>query len=612
MSTSLPSREAVIIDVPEVRNFEAKFQYNFFVTNEGVDETGGIPTKVLERRSDTFDTSYIDTLTTRVPRFVRFSFSPVVVSSKNKNVDDNAVRNNNIGRDDLPVDYIRNNYTKILDEDFFASENFTAVNLSDQSIDKKLFNIISGTAVWMASDKEGLEKQSHKQLARDTSELTSDNVDYQFLSKYLVQPSENGIFFFEQDAQRIRNEAVNRLKEVNIHFQINNKFINNMMDSAVSNPQSTHSDDYVSMFNVSKAIQQQAIARSSADMARDDYKVIAEYTSVQKLDSATSTVSSDARVVGYIIDKYEILPDGTIKTLDPIIIENPFVATTLDTHVKYYSTYVYSIRTIAEFTIPAIIDDTGELVVAKLLVTSKPSAKWNVPCVETVPPPSPTDFTFHWNYETTQLGLLWTFPPNTQRDVKKFQVFRRSSINEPFQLLKMYDFDDSQIKAVENETVFQGLVEVQSNPSLLYVDPDFTKDSKFIYAVACIDAHGLSSNYSDQFEVSFDKFKNRVLKSRISSSGAPKPYPNMYLSADTFVDSIMDDNHRELEVVFDPDHLSLFDSQRRDLQLLARSNDNASYRLQFINLDLQKERVLKISIDDMRSAPKKKVKAKKT
>jgi hypothetical protein len=312
-----------------------------------------------------------------------------------------------------------------------------------------------------------------------------------------------------------------------------------------------------------------------------------------------------------VIDKYEILQNGTIRTLDPIIIENPFVASTIDTRVKYYSTYVYSIRTVAEFTIPAIIDDTGELVVAKVLVTSKPSTKWSIPCVEIVPPPSPTDFNFHWNYETSQLGLLWTFPPNVQRDVKKFQVFRRASINEPFQLLKMYDFDDSEVKAEQNETIFPGLIEVQSNPTLFYVDPDFTKDSKFIYAVVSIDAHGMSSNYSDQFEITFDKFKNKLIKKRISASGAPKPYPNMYLSADTFVDSILDENHRQVEVIFDPDHLSIFDSQRRDLQLLARSNDNASYRLQFINLDLQKERVLKISVDDMRTPSTSQVEAKK-
>lgn len=601
MSVSLPSRETVVIDVPEVRNFEAKFQYNFFSSDEAIDEVGGIPLKVRLRRSDAFDAPFIDTLTTKVPRFVRISFSPCEVQQKSKNVDDNAVRNNTIGRNDIPLDYIRNNFDKILHEDFFASDNFTAINLSDQSIDKKLFNIISGTAVWLTSDKERAEKQSHKKLARDVSELTSDNVDFQFLSKFLVQPSENGVFFFERDAQRIRNTAVNKLKDVNIHVQINNKFINRLLDMAVVNPQSTFSSDYVSMFNVSKAVQQRAMQRSSADMARDDYKVLAEYTSVSKLDSTTSTVSSEARIVGYVIDKYELLSNGETRKLDPIIIENPNVATTIDTRVKYYSTYVYSIRAIAEFTIPAIIDDTGELVVAKLLVTSRPSAKISVPCVEVVPPPSPTDFNFHWNYETSQLCLTWTFPPNPQRDVKKFQVFRRASINEPFQLLKVYDFDDSAIKAVENETVFPGLVEFQTNPSLLYVDPDFTKDSRYIYALACIDAHGLTSNYSDQFEVSFDRFKNRTQKKRVSASGAPKPYPNMYLAADTFVDSLLDEGHRTVDVVFHPDHLSLFDSERRDLHLLATTKENSTYRLQFINLDLQKERTLKISVDDMRT-----------
>ena len=135
----------------------------------------------------------------------------------------------------------------------------------------------------------------------------------------------------------------------------------------------------------------------------------------------------------------------------------------------------------------------------------------------------------------------------------------------------------------------------------MYVDPDFSKDSKFIYALACVDAHGFSSNLSDQFEVTFDRFKNKVQKKRISSSGAPKPYPNMYLNADTFVDSMLDDNHRQVDVVFDPDHLSVFDSNRRDLQLLPTVKDNADFRLQFINLDLQKERTLKISVDDLRT-----------
>lgn len=600
MSTSLPSREAIIIDVPEVRNFVSRFQYNFFVTDEATNETGGMPRKVLERRTEAFDSSYLDTLTTRAPRFVRFDWTPVVVQPKNKNVDDNEIRNNNFGRRDLDKDYIRKNFDKILDEDFFAAENYTAVNLSDQSIDKKLFNAISGAAGWLNFDKEKNEALTHKKLARETNEMTSDNVEFQFLTKYLVQPSEDNVFFFERDAQRIRNASVNRLKDVRIHFQINNKFISNMMKAAIVNPQSTFSSDFVSMHNASIAIQQNAMRRSSADMQRDDYKVYTKFTSLTKTDSTTSTVSSAARVIGYVIDKYELLPDGTVRSMDPIIVESPFVGTTIDIRVKYYCTYVYSIRTIAEFTVPVIVDETGELAIAKLLICSKPSPKMKIDCVELVPPPSPTDFNFMWDYEKSNLALSWTFPPNSQRDVKKFQVFRRASLNEPFQLLHMYDFDDSEVKAEGGETVFPALVEQIVEPKLLYVDPDFKRDSKYIYAVACIDAHGMTSNYSDQYEITFDRFKNRLVKKRVSASGAPKHYPNMYLLADTFVDMILDEGHRAVDVMFDPEHLSLFDSERRDLDLLATSNDGGKYRLQFINLDLQKQRVLEITVDDLR------------
>lgn len=600
MSVSLPSREAVIIDVPEVRNFSAVFVYNFFVPDEAVNGTGDLPLNVKYKEGLFFDSSFINTLGTRLPRYVQFNFSPIIIPSKNKNVSDKNIRDNNI-KNDAQSNYITKNYSKILDEDFFASDNFTAINLSDQSIDKKLFNYISGAAVWMVSDIQSNEKQSHKQLALETNQITSDNVDYQFLSKYLVQPSENGTFFFEKNSQRIRNDVVNKLKDVKIHVQINNKFLNKVLDKAVTNPQTTFNGDFVPLLNVSKSVQQNARNKSNSNIGRDDYKVIAEYVSISKMDSATSTVSAEAKIVGYVIDKNEFLPDGTSKQHPPIIIENPLSSLAIDTAVKYYSNYVYSVRTIAEFTMPAIIDDTGELVAAKILISSRPTQKINVNCTEVIPPPSPTDFNFHWNFTSSEMNLLWTFPPNSQRDIKKFQVFRRSSIREPFQLIKVYDFDDSIVKAQQFEIPTLNLVEKQTNPSLMFTDVDFTKDSKFIYALASIDAHGITSNYSDQFEVSFDRFKNRLIKKRISSSGAPKSYPNMYLDANTFVDMIVDKGHRSVEIVFDPDHLSVFDSANRDLQLLATSETNSIYKVQFINLDLQQERILEISIDDLRT-----------
>ena len=47
--------------------------------------------------------------------------------------------------------------------------------------------------------------------------------------------------------------------------------------------------------------------------------------------------------------------------------------------------------------------------------------------------------------------------------------------------------------------------------STLYRDIDFTKDSVYIYAVCAIDARNLTSGYSLQMQVSFDKKSNKIV-----------------------------------------------------------------------------------------------------
>lgn len=600
MSISLPSKETIIIDVPDVKGFNARFQYNFFVNDEAVSTKGGVPIRVLERPMDTFDTAYIDQISSRVPRFVRFDFSSVVIQSQTDQVTDNEIRERNLRITKRNRDYIRRNLDKVLDEDFFASENFTAINLNDQSIDTKLFQIISGTSVFLTEDLKKEQARSLKSLAKDANTVTSDSVQFQFLSKYLVQPSETNAFFYDNNSKRIRNVAVNRLKDMHLHMQVNNKFFNNIVSNALVFPLSTFNSSYISLYNISRTAQQNALARTNTDMIHDEYKTVAQHVDAKAMGSNTSTVHSSAKMIGYIIDKKEVLANGETKILSPIVIESPDVSTAVDIQVKYYSTYIYSIRSVAEFTMPAIVEDTNELVVAKFLISSRPSAPIRVECTENVPPPSPTDFNFHWNFDANRLGISWTFPPNPQRDVKKFQVFRRKTIYEPFQLLKIYDFDDSAVKAPARETYFPELIEKKNSPTLVFVDFDFSRDSKFIYALCAIDAHGLTSNYSEQFEVSFDRFKNRIVKTRISPSGAPKPYPNMYLLADTFVDSILDNHHKTMKVAFTPDHLTLFDSNRRNLRLLATSNTGGVYKFLILNTDLQKEQILNVTVSDMR------------
>ena len=131
--------------------------------------------------------------------------------------------------------------------------------------------------------------------------------------------------------------------------------------------------------------------------------------------------------------------------------------------------------------------------------------------------------------------------------------------------------------------------------------------STYIYAIAAIDAHGYTSGFSAQYEVWFDEFKNQLQKKLISHAGAPKPYPNLYLEADTFVDTmhVEGPSSKKLTLIFNPEFYHVYDDQERMQQVLATKQTAGSYKLQFINTDNQKSAVCEIKIDDrMRAASK--------
>lgn len=597
MSVSLPSKEAYIIDVPDVKKFTAEFRYNFFVPDEGIVEDGTVPKKLLERAGETVDAKFVEIVSQKIPRYVRLSWSPVIINSENKVVDDEQRLKTRINFT-AASSLIRDNLDKVMDEDSFAGKEFTVINLNDQSIDKKIYTDISGTAAFLNSERKYVEKSTQQELALATNEITSDDVTYQFLSKYLVQPSENNVFFFQKNSQRIRNETVNKLKDVNFNIQINNKFVSTLMKNQISSP-SMFSDQFVKTHSISEQIQKNARTRTQRDLVTDDYRTFGTHIEVSKLKS-TYTVSSEVQIVGYIIDKFLVKEDRTLQRVDSIVIEDPSSTSTIDVKVRYYGQYVYSVRSVALFTIPSIVEDTGELVVAKFLISSRPSKTVKVNCVELVPPPSPTDLKFIWDYDDGKLNVTWSFPPNSQRDIKKFQVFRRSNIREPYQLVRVIDFDDSVVKAEQVEEYFIHLVKKDLNPKLRFIDDEFTKDSKFIYTLCSIDAHGMTSNYGEQYEVEFDRFKNRVSLKRISASGAPKAYPNMFLLADTFLDSVVVTNYKKLKIAFDPEHYVVHDSSGNDLKFMATNRNGGKYRFQFINLDLQKQQDVNIVVNDMR------------
>lgn len=652
MSISLPSREIYAVDVPEIQGFNGSFQYHFFTPDESVSETGGIPVKILQRQADEIDAAFIQYAVTRAPRVVTFGWKlPRLVDPGNQ-VSDLSQRNQVFSTQAQNGSLIADNVDKVVTEDHFASNNYVAVNFHDGEIDDKIHYLVSGSYALHTLEEHHDHNVSHYKAAHRLSALTPKHIKPHFLFRALAHPTRaHGSRFFDKNGARIFNSYFRRLKDVAVNAQINGKLFHDITNRTIRDPHSPFTTDLHNMHKFTSKLRHQVLQRSSPQVSEHDFKAFVPFIDLKvRTTSHHHDHSRGAEIVGYIIDKAEITRDGHSRNHSPIIIDNPHVHLTADFQVKYNAHYVYTIRTVAQFTIPAIDDDSGVVAMVKVLVSSKPSSKVYVQTTETVAPPAPTDLNFTWDYErinpttaqhdhstgkplpgTGKPGSLlvhWTFPPNSQRDIKRFQVFRRRDVNHPFELIKEFNFDDSVVKFPDHENPNPHLVEHLTSPcSFLYDDefhvgnhhfhdPHHNKfadaeqsawSSKFIYAVASIDAHGFTSGYSAQFQVWFDPFKNQLQKKLISHTGAPKPYPNLYLEADCFVDTIhvSGPHSKRLKVYFNPEFYYVYDDHNRLVRVLATKQTGGSYKLNFINTDNQKSTNVDILINDqVRAATK--------
>ena len=318
------------------------------------------------------------------------------------------------------------------------------------------------------------------------------------------------------------------------------------------------------------------------------------------------------KIIGYLIQKTEILKGGTTKDFPDIFVDNPKTFTEfIDKNVRYGAVYNYKARSLAIAT--AVIkvvnkaDGSSKYAIADFLIASD-GTNIAVDCVENIPPPPPTRIKARVDYKYRSPLLTWEFPFNKQRDIKRFQVFKRANIDEPFTLVAEYDFDDSIDRTVPNETAQSDKLYSFSTPYRRYRDSNFNLYyDTAIYTVACVDAHGLSSNYGKQISVKYDKYTNRLITNVISNEGAPKPYPNLYLREDFFEDIIRSSARDRCTIFFDPEYYSVFrpvyDSdgtmiKQESVPYINTSDENYNYSFQFINVDLQQEQTVNVRIVD--------------
>lgn len=609
MTISLPSKKSITIDVPsgDIQNFAGEFIYNFFMPDEDVNDQpqNALPNIVRNLVTDpTKNVSLRQALKQRnnqrfVPRYIDLTWSRMPDIGTNRRL--------------IQTVSIADNLNNLLDENTISTKIFTSISLKDTGADGRIQYSIT-RAFEEILKNQGLNvanlDQSPLDLVKLLNDYTTDQIEGNFLAETFINYQKAGVQFVNKEKfDEIVKTTVDSLKNVALNITINNKFLSTILRSGSEQMDNIYSDETLNVLPTTDAIQERAIAESTDPTVITVSDYVVDLSNYIFWDPYNETASLEYQLVGYLISKMEYPNGGRPIDKGYIIIENPAIANFTDLSVKYNTTYGYTIKPVYLLRLPAIDNDTGVLGLASFLVTTKPGPEILVQTKETRAPNPPTDFNITWDYNRGHPNLTWNFPTDSQRDTKYFQIFKRATTNEPYELIKMYNFNDSLTpislsdmteyniapRLVENLRRADGTAVPKNN----YLDLSFSKEQKAIYTVCSVDAHGYSSNYSTQIEISFDRNKNVMNKKLISIAGAPKPYPNFLLNQDLFVDSIKTSNAKNVNVYFNPEYLKVYDRTGADLALI-KTDVSSSYKLQMINIDLQRDEIITFKIDEIK------------
>jgi|GEM_PF-5887702 len=567
--TSSISTPFYLLSLTGKEQISGQFVYNYYTRDEGVSET--VTLGAVDAQSDQYDFIVENWENGVYPRQINLSFSvrsKYLPTTLDKGVLTTAAQNEQVIFEDAPF-----------------STKFSSVLAHDTSVDEKIYAAFEGV-----DDAEIPERtKGFLNVSRFQSQ------GYRF-SK--AQAREEIVDLYESDT-----------KTLNLAISLNSLFVADVLRTTTRWQASAFSDEFAFPIEEAQTIQDSARSNSSNpfQISEDEIDVSLKVIETKYVRSSVlfgsaeeSSVYETYRTsrIGYIIEKYGEQVDGSTLRHDDIIIEDPNETAFTDSQVRYGGVYNYRIRTVYRTYIISPRESGSEFFdgydIATIFVATK-GTYTTVQCTENIPPLPPNNISF----QQTLRGLYirWNFPINTQKDIKRFQVFRRKSIEDPFSLITEINFDQTILPYTTGENIPKEKIEKSVGPVKHYIDREFSDiSSDFIYSICSIDAHGLSSAYSDQFRVRFDKITGKLLISRVSTEGAPKPYPNVNVEADFFSDLITDSGHSRIRVYFDPEYSDVT-RKRKSLSLISKDEIGvANYKISLTEINLAKSQIFDIFV----------------
>lgn len=606
------SRRFTIVDIPDPTNLSVKFVYNFFVADERINASGDPRIKGGSKYLQKLIKA--NSLQFEVPRYVEVKFNEV------------SLQMTNFANTSLNSGYIQK--SSILEnadsEESITNAGFAALKEADESAVHRLKEKIQALSNVLgigfeSSFQTKLIATKMKVAQSDVQEVLSPTNDPStLLVNAKLPPSTESVFDLAAQAK--------------IHSQVNKRLMGAITNAADdTSPLSKNQ-----VIDLADEISKKFIKKSSANSLllsdiEPSFKTVSkpqvlDKGAIKKLNLGTDTRRIvGASVLGYVVTRHQLGDDGSVIETKNFTLVGSSNNRLIDSEILYGTTYTYEVRTVVR--VDAIINADIEAYAAgqsknknwliSTAIASRPSNSSRVRTEEFVAPNEPDGVFYNFNYDRGQgLIVTWQIPAGRSRDVKYFQIFRRKTIFEPFTCIGMIDFDDSIIRTTPREVVKKERV-ITSKGSLTYFeDKTFTRVDKYIYAVTAVDAHGMSSGYSRQMEIGFDRIKNQLTYKYISRGGAPKQYPNFYVdpdlddnvTVDSFTqDAILDSGHKKMSIYFTPDARMIVDATGKVENVFyttsaGKSSNNVGYQVHFINVDQQKSSTVNLQIADERNS----------
>ena len=203
----------------------------------------------------------------------------------------------------------------------------------------------------------------------------------------------------------------------------------------------------------------------------------------------------------------------------------------IDIGVKYGKTYKYVFYPVYFYSRPTIDEGTS---LSNFLLCDIPTITEDISCIENVRPNVVSNIRGKYFENKKCLKLTWSMPFEKQKDIKGFQIFKRTSLEDPYKLVKQLESHSSLDFYERNANISPNEVIAKVGKTFReYYDDTFNPTDITIYSICSIDAHGLVSNYSEQIAFSYDYLSKKTIADLVSTPGAPLFYPNLFVPRKT-------------------------------------------------------------------------------